>query len=148
MIDERLDMLVWGAALLFLLLMGARAWAVETAEARHYRTSARVRVLTGATGSALVALAGLMAMQGGITFAQAVVTSTDPQDFVTIVHPDGTVDPPGDADTAVVPADPNAPVDPNAPAGDPNAPPADPNAPGAADPNAPPAGDQNAPAGG
>jgi hypothetical protein len=134
-IDERLDMLVWGAALLFLLLMGARAWAVETAEARHYRASARVRVLTGGIGLALVALVGLMAMQGGITFAQAVLTRSDPQDFVTIVRPDGTVDPPGDADTAA-PADPNAP-----PAGQNPAPAAPPGAPagGGAGPAAPPA---------
>jgi hypothetical protein len=135
-IDERLDMLVWGAALLFLLLMGARAWAVETAEARHYRTSARVRVLTGGIGLSLVALVGLMAMQGGITFAQAVLTRSDPQDFVTIVRPDGTVDPPGDADT-VVPADPNTPADPNAPAADPNTPPAGQNPAPAAPPAAP-----------
>jgi hypothetical protein len=124
MIDERLDIVVWAAVLLVLLLMGARAWAVETAESRHYRTSARVRVLTGATALAIVALVGLMAMQGGIILVQAVATSTEPDDFVTIVRPDGTVDPPGDA-TTVAPADPNAPPpDPNAPAGgDPAAPP-------------------------
>jgi hypothetical protein len=118
-IDERLDILVWGAALLVLLLMGARAWAVETAEARHYRTSARVRVLNGATGVALVALVGLMAMQGGITLVQAIATSTEPDDFVTIVRSDGSVDGPGDEAPA-------APADPNAPPADPNAPPAAP----------------------
>ena len=137
MIDARLDILVWAAALLVLLLMGARAWAVETAEARHYRTSARVRVLTGATGLALVALVGLMAMQGGSILVQAIATATEPEDFVTIVHPDGTVDPPGDQD------DPPAPVDPNAPAPDPNAPPPGPAAPPAGQPppaGAPPAG--------
>jgi hypothetical protein len=137
-IDERLDIVVWAAVLLVLLLMGARAWAVETAEARHYRTSARVRVLTGATALAIVALVGLMAMQGGIILVQAVATSTEPDDFVTIVRPDGTVDPPGDATTV-------APADPNAPPPDPNAPPADPNAPAAPDPNAPTGGDPAAP---
>lgn len=131
MIDERLDIVVWGAVLLVLLLMGARAWAVETAESRHYRTSARVRVLTGATALAIVALVGLMAMQGGIILVQAIATSTEPDDFVTIVRPDGTVDPPGDAT--------------NAPPPDPNAPPADPNAPAAPDPNAPAGGAPAAP---
>jgi hypothetical protein len=130
-IDERLDIVVWAAVLLVLLLMGARAWAVETAESRHYRTSARVRVLTGATALAIVALGGLMAMQGGIILVQAVATATEPDEFVTIVRPDGTVDPPGD-ETTVAPADPNAP-------------PADPNAPAAPDPNAPAGGTPAAP---
>jgi hypothetical protein len=134
-IDPRLDILVWGAALLFLLLMGARAWAVETAEARHYRTSARVRVLTGATGVALVALVGLVAMQGGIAFVQAVITRTDPETFVTLVGDDDTAtDAVADPDDAApgAPAGPGAPADPNAPPADPNAPPAAP-----ADQNAP-----------
>jgi hypothetical protein len=150
MIDERLDILVWAAVLLVLLLMGARAWVVETAESRHYRTSARVRVLTGATGVAIAALVGLMAMQGGITLVQAIATATEPEDFVTIVRPDGTVDLPGDDTPDDPPADPNAPpADPNAPPADPNAPPADPNAPAAppADPGAPGNG-PGAPAGG
>jgi hypothetical protein len=144
-IDPRLDIFVWAAALLFLVLMGARAWAVETAEARHHRGSARARVLTGATGLALVALVGLVAMQGGIAFVQAVVTRTDPETFVTIV---GDTTP---ADAAVpdpdnAPADPNAPVDPNAPA-DANAP--GPAAPAQGAPAGPaPAGGAPAPPGG
>jgi hypothetical protein len=126
-IDPRLDVVVWGAVLLFLVLMGARAWAVESAGARH-RTSTRVRVLTGATGLALVALVGLVAMQGGILFVQAVVTRTDPETFVTVIGDDDTAtDAVADPDSAGAPADPNAP-----PAADPNAPPADPNAPPAA----------------
>lgn len=126
MIDPKLDVVVWAAVLLFLILMGARAWAVESAGARHYRTSTRVRVLTGATGLALVALVGLVAMQGGIAFVQAVVTRTDPETFVTVIGDDDTAtDAVADPDSAPAgPADPNAP-----PAADPNAPPADPNAP-------------------
>jgi hypothetical protein len=137
-IDPRLDILVWGAVLLFLLLMGARAWAVETAQVRQYRTSARVRVLTGATGLALVALAGLVAMQGGFAFVEAIITSRDPETFVTVIgDDDNATDAVADPDDA--PEAPGAPADPNAPPADPNAPPADPNAP-PADPNAPPAG--------
>src|SRR5690606_31389086 len=63
-IDKRLDILVWSAALLLLLLLGARAWAVETAGAKHYRTLARVRVLTGAVWVSLAVLLGLLGMQG------------------------------------------------------------------------------------
>jgi hypothetical protein len=135
-IDPRLDILVWAAVLLVLLLMGARAWAVETAGSRHYRTSARVRVLTGATGLAVVALVGIVAMQGGIAFVQAIVTSTDPETFVTIVGDDETatdaVDDPDDG-----PQPPGAPADPNAPPADPNAPPAGPNPAPAEPPGAP-----------
>jgi hypothetical protein len=137
MIDPRLDILVWGAVLLLLLLMGARAWAVETTAARHYRKSARVRVLNGATALAFVALVGLMAMQGGVVLVQAIATRTDPETFVTVIGDDdntdqAVADPDDQPDQPAAPADPNAPPDQPA---DPNAPPAD--APGAADQNAP-----------
>jgi hypothetical protein len=138
-IDPRLDVFVWAAVLLFLLLMGARAWAVESAGARHYRTSTRVRVLTGAAGLALVGLVGLVALQGGISFVQAIITRTDPETFVTVIGDDDTAtDAVADPDSA--PADPNAPpaADPNAPPADPNAPPAAPGPAGGA-PAAPPA---------
>lgn len=127
MIDPRLDLLVWGAVLLLFLLMGMRAWAVETTAARHYRKSARVRLLNGATAVALVGLVGLMAMQGGVLLVQAIVTRTDPETFVTVIG--------GDSNTDQAVADPDdKPDQPGAPA-DPNAPPA--GTPGAADPNAP-----------
>jgi hypothetical protein len=126
-IDPRLDIVVWAAVLLLFLLMGMRAWAVETTAARHYRKSARVRVLNGATTVALVGLVGLMAMQGGALLVQAIVTRTDPETFVTVIG--------GDNNTDQAVADPDdKPDQPAAPA-DPNAPPA--GAPGAADPNAP-----------
>jgi hypothetical protein len=126
MIDPRFDIVVWGAVLLLFLLMGARAWAVETAEARHYRQSARVRTLNGATALAIVALVGLMTVQGGALLVQAIATRTDPETFVTVVGEEGISDPavPDPDDRPDAPADPNAP-----PAGAP--------APGAADPNAP-----------
>lgn len=127
MIDPRLDLVVWGAVLLLLVLMGMRAWAVETTATRHYRKSARVRVLNGATALALVGLVGLMAMQGGVLLVQAIATRTDPETFVTVIG--------GDNNTDQAVADPDdKPDQPGAPA-DPNAPPA--GTPGAADPNAP-----------
>jgi hypothetical protein len=138
-IDARLDIFVWVAVLLLLILMGVRAWAVETGT-RDYRTSARVRTLTAGTVLALFALVGIVGMQGGIVFVQSVATRTDPQDTVILVNPDGTVDPRLDG--------PEPPPDPNVPPADPNAPPPDPNAPGAVGQDGPPAVDQGAPAGG
>ncbi|GAA5117513.1 hypothetical protein [Pseudonocardia adelaidensis] len=136
MIDPRLDIVVWAAVLILFLLMGMRAWAVETTAARHYRKSARVRALNGATAVALVGLVGLMAMQGGVLLVQAIVTRTDPETFVTVIG--------GDNNTDQAVADPDdKPDQPAAPA-DPNAPPA--GAPGAADPNAPAAPRGAAPA--
>jgi hypothetical protein len=141
MIDPRLDVLVWAGVLLLFLLMGARAWAVETTVARNYRQSARVRALTGAAALAAVSLVGLVAMQGGLAFVQAVATRTDPETFVTVIgDPDNTdqavADPDNQPDLPATPVDPNAP-----PAGDPGA--ADPNAPaapGAGQDAPPPAG--------
>jgi len=137
MIDPRLDILVWAAVLLLFLVMGARAWAVETTAARNFRQSARVRLLNGATVAAIVALVGLVAMQGGVAFVQAVITRTDPETFVTVVGEEDNTDQavPDPDDQPDAPADPNAPAA-DAPAADPNAPAA--GAPGAADP-APPA---------
>jgi hypothetical protein len=116
MIDPRLDVLVWAAVLLLFLLMGARAWAVETTAARNYRKSARVRALTGATALAAVALVGLVAMQGGVSFVQAVATRTDPETFVTVIGEDDNTDQ-AVADPDSQPDQPAAPADPNAPAG-------------------------------
>ena len=135
-IDPRLDVVVWGAVLLLFLVMGARAWAVETAEAGEYRKSARVRVLNGATAFALVLLVGLMAVQGGVALVQAIATRTEPETFVTVVGGDDE-----DKDQAVPDPDRGG-----APPADPNAPPAGPQ--GAADPNAPAANPGGAPAGG
>jgi hypothetical protein len=136
-IDPRLDVVVWAAVLALFLLLGARAWAVETANAGEHRKSVRVRALNGASAVALVVLVALMAVQGGVVLAYAIATRTDPETFVTVVgDPDNTADPAGDAADPALPdpalPDPNAP-DPNAPAG---------GTPGAADPNpggAPPA---------
>ena len=143
MIDPRLDILVWAAVLAVLVLMGARAWAVETTAARHYRKSARVRVLNGATAVALVALVGLMAMQGGVVLVQAIATRTDPETFVTVIGGDdnSTDQAVGDPDDR--PDEPAAPADPNAPPADPNAPPAGAPGPAEQNPPAPPGGTAN-----
>jgi hypothetical protein len=143
MIDPRLDVLVWGAMLLLFLLMGARAWAVETAEAGQYRKSARVRVLNGATAVAFVALLGLMAMQGGVVLVQAIATRTEPNTFVTVVGDDDDGKDRAVRDPDDQPGQPAAPADPNAPPAGAN-PPAAPAAPGA-NPGGAPAG--GAPAG-
>ncbi|MHA6618364.1 hypothetical protein [Pseudonocardia sp. DLS-67] len=143
MIDPRLDLLVWGAVLLLLVLMGMRAWAVETTAARHYRKSARVRLLNGATALALVGLVGLMAMQGGVLLVQAIVTRTDPETFVTVIGDDSNADQ-AVADPDDQPDQPGAPADPNAPAGPGGAAPDNPG-PDNLGPGAPPA--QGGPAG-
>jgi hypothetical protein len=134
-IDPRLDVVVWAAVLALFLLLGARAWAVETANAGEHRKSVRVRALNGASAVALGVLVVLMAVQGGVALAYAIATRTNPETFVTVVgDPDTTAEPAGDAVDPAVP-DPSAP-DPNAPAG---------GTPGAADPN--PGGAPPAPAG-
>lgn len=73
MIDPALDGVVWAVGFLFLALMGARAWAVETSKSRLGRTTVRVRVLTAATVVTLAGLVGLLAVQGGAQFVEAVV---------------------------------------------------------------------------
>jgi hypothetical protein len=59
------DVWVWLSFLLFLLLMGARAWAVETSTARPGRSSQSVRVLTAGCVLAFAGLVGLVWANGG-----------------------------------------------------------------------------------
>ncbi|GAA0900917.1 hypothetical protein [Pseudonocardia zijingensis] len=127
MIDPRFDVAVWGAVLLLFVVMGARAWAVETAEARHYRKSARVRMLNGATALAIVVLVGMMAFQGGVLLVQAIATRTDPETFVTVVGENDGVD-------QAVPDPDDQPADPNAPPAPPDPGQGAPGPGGAADP--------------
>jgi hypothetical protein len=135
MIYERLDVVVWGVTLLVFVLLGARAWAVETAGARLYRTAARVRVLTVASWLSVVALLALMAVQGGALLVQSVLTRSDPS-LTTVVVPANPPPPAAPADpnapSAAPPADQGAP-----PAGQGGAPPADPGAGAGAGPNVP-----------
>ena len=142
-INPAQDIWVWLTFALFLVVVAARAWVVETGQGRLGRTPVKVKLLTATTVLVLLGLTTLIAVQGGALLVESIVTGTDPA--TKVYGPDaGDSGDSGDAGTDPnAPADPNAPVDPNAPA-DPNAPP-DPNAPAApaapaADPAAPPAG--------
>ncbi|MGH3588849.1 MAG: hypothetical protein ACRDQ0_21275, partial [Pseudonocardia sp.] len=92
MINERLDVVVWASVLLLFVLLGARAWAVETSGAKLYRTSTRVRALTIASWLAGAAMVGLLAVQGGVILTQSILNRSDPS-----------------LTTTVIPADPNEP---------------------------------------
>lgn len=85
MINPAYDIWVWGTAVVFLLLMGARAYAVETAQVRLGRTLTMARVLTGAIALSLVALTGLLAMQGGSLLFSSIVHHTDPSKIPNVV---------------------------------------------------------------
>ncbi|MDT7576336.1 MAG: hypothetical protein QOH17_2669 [Pseudonocardiales bacterium] len=99
MINPAYDVWVWGAAVLFLLLMGARAYVVETGQVRLGRTPTMARALTGAIVVVLVALGGLLAMQGGKLLFSSIVHHTDPSQIPNVV-----LDPNQPAAPAVVPA--------------------------------------------
>ncbi|MHA6625326.1 hypothetical protein ACU61A_07865 [Pseudonocardia sichuanensis] len=131
MIYERLDVVVWATTLLVFVLLGARAWAVETAGAQLYRTAPKVRVLTIGSWLAVIALVVLLAVQGGVLLAQSIITRTDPSDVVTVVP----ANPPPPA-----PVDPNAPppAEAGTPPADTGAPPAAPGGAAPADPAVPP----------
>jgi hypothetical protein len=77
-IDPALDVWVWILAAVFLVLLGVRAWVVETGRRQFGGTPSRVRALTWATGVVLVALTTLFMTQAGALLVQAVVTGTDP----------------------------------------------------------------------
>jgi hypothetical protein len=106
-IDPARDIWVWAACLVLLILLGARAYVVETGQGRLGRTPAKVRVLTGGVVVAILGLFGLLAMQGGILLVDSLVNGTDP---AAVYY--GQTD---DTDAGAQ-ADPDAPADPNAPA--------------------------------
>ena len=76
MINPAYDVWVWSAGLLFLLLMGVRAYVVETGQARLGGTPAVARLLTVAIFLVLVGLGGLLAMQGGTLLVSSIVNHT------------------------------------------------------------------------
>lgn len=78
MIDPANDVWVWATAAVFLVLMGARAWVVETGRTRPGRTSRQVTLLTGACAVALVGLVALLGVQGGGLMVSSVVNGTNP----------------------------------------------------------------------
>jgi hypothetical protein len=77
-IDPALDKWVWILALVLLVLLGTRAWVVETGRRQFGGTPSRVRALTVASGVVLVALSTLFMTQAGALLVRAVVTRTDP----------------------------------------------------------------------
>ncbi len=85
MINPAYDVWVWGTAVLFLLLMGARAYAVETGQVRLGRTPALARVLTAGIVLVLVAMIGLLTMQGGSLLFSSIVHHTDPSKIPNVV---------------------------------------------------------------
>ncbi|MCW2717719.1 hypothetical protein [Pseudonocardia sp.] len=72
------DIWVWGAAALFLVLMGSRAWVVETSRTRLGRTSAKAKALSGAIVVSLAGLVVLLGLQGGDLLVTSIVNGTDP----------------------------------------------------------------------
>lgn len=60
------DVGVWGALGLVLVLLGVRAWVVETGHATLGRTPVKVKVLTGACALAVAVVVGAVAADGGV----------------------------------------------------------------------------------
>ena len=104
MINPAYDVWVWGAGVLFLLLMGARAWVVETGQVRLGGTPTFARVLTVAIFLVLVALGGLLAMQGGTVLYTSITHHTDPSDIPNLVLEPAPPPPPNPAPAAPAPA--------------------------------------------
>jgi hypothetical protein len=114
-LNPAFDVWVWLALLLFLIVVGARAWVVETGQGRLGRTPVKVKLLTATSVLVLAGLLTLVAIQGGYLLVESLLTGTDPS--TAVYGPSSNTDPtPPNA-----PANPTA--DPNAPAGNP-APPA------------------------
>ncbi|HEY0813049.1 MAG TPA: hypothetical protein VGE11_07185 [Pseudonocardia sp.] len=108
MINPAHDGWVWGAGVLFLLLIGARAYTVETGQVRLGRTPALARMLTAGSVLVLVVLCGLLAMQGGTLLFSSIVHRTDPSKIPNVVlDPSQPVD---GGDNAPDPAQPAAPA--------------------------------------
>ena len=64
---------VWASFGLLLVLLGARAWVVETGHATLGRTPVKVKVLTGACGVAVALVVGLVAANGGARLVNLVL---------------------------------------------------------------------------
>jgi hypothetical protein len=77
-IDPALDKWVWILLVALLVLLGVRAWVVETGRRQFGGTPSRVRALTVASGVVLVALTTLFMTQAGALLVQSVVTRGDP----------------------------------------------------------------------
>lgn len=109
MINPLPDGLVWATVAVFLVLIGARAWVVETGEGRLGRAPAKVRALTGATVGVLVVLVALLAVQGGALLVRSLLTGTEPLPAAPAA---GQAVPGEPVPAAPAPVDPAAPVPP------------------------------------
>src|SRR3954447_6119907 len=118
MINPAYDVWVWGAGLLFLVLMGVRAYVVETGQVRLGGTPAAARLLTLAIVLVLAGLLGLLAMQGGTLLVSSIVNHTDPSQIPNVVlDPVPAPAPAAPAPAPAVPAPaPAAPASASAPA--------------------------------
>lgn len=103
-IDPGFDKWVWLVAAIFAVVLGARAWVVETSRTRPGQTSVAVRTFTGLTLAVLALLVVMLAIQGGSLLVHSIVTGTDPTTGLPI-----------GADPVPAPADPQLPADPAAP---------------------------------
>jgi hypothetical protein len=121
---------VWASFGLLLVLLGARAWVVETGHATLGRTPVKVKVLTGACGVAVALVVGLVAANGGARLVYLVL------------HPEvaqALEDAENAADATTAPATP-APAEPAPQTAPPSVPASAPvTAPPSAPPSAPPA---------
>ena len=119
---------VWASFGLLLVLLGARAWVVETGHATLGRTPVKVKVLTGACGVAVALVVGLVAANGG---ARLVYLVLHPEVAQALEDAENAAD----ATTAPATPAPAEPVPQTAP----------PSAPASAPVTAPPSGPASAP---
>jgi len=77
-IDPAYDKWVWITGALFLVVLGARAFVVETGQRQLGGTPTRVRTLTILCGVLLSVLLALFMMQAGTLLVRSLVTGTDP----------------------------------------------------------------------
>ncbi|MCE3550058.1 hypothetical protein LWC33_01140 [Pseudonocardia sp. RS11V-5] len=112
-IDPAFDKWVWLSFLALLVVLGVRAWVVESSRGRLERTPTRVRALTAASVCVVAVVVALLTVQGGQQVVHSVLTRTDPVTGLPLDKPQ---------QPAPAAADPNAPpapdqnANPNAPA--------------------------------
>lgn len=105
-IDPGRDVLVYLALVLFLGMLGARAWVRETGHRQFGGTPTKVRALSIGTGVAGALLVGLVFLQGGAVMVQALLTGTDPIAILGGADPqDGQGGQPGVGGDPATPAD-------------------------------------------
>jgi TRAP-type C4-dicarboxylate transport system permease small subunit len=101
-IDPAFDKWVWLSFLGLLIVLGVRAWVVESSRGRVERTPTRVRALTAASVCVVAVVVALLAIQGGRQAVHSVLTRTDPITGLPLDQPKQP------APAAPAPAAPNA----------------------------------------